>query len=115
MKKFITTIILALAACDPARTPITPREAPDVPWPSVDFDGEVAGPDEIGAIIGGCFDGTELFAKETAVAYSDEAPDADDQQAAQICVTWSAHLDRADCVRRGLIKAGLTPVPNGVP
>lgn len=115
--------ILAASACDnaPDVPTVVAREAPDVPWPAVTMDGPVGGPDEIGAIVSGCFDGAVLVADQlgdescpsctASVNYVDDAPDGDDRQRPTLCLSWEAHLDRQDCVRRGLIKAGLVPVP----
>lgn len=118
-------LTLAAAACVPAEHQpagsVEQREAPDVPWPAVTLDGPVAGPDEVAAIVGGCLDGTIFVADPlgvepcptctASVTYVDDAPDGDDRQRPTLCVSWEAHLDNQDCIRRGLIKAGLVPVP----
>lgn len=107
-------LTLAAPACDSGEAPVAapvPREAPDVPWPSVSIEGEIESPINVGKILHGCFDGDLKYGAPTLVDYFDEAPDGDDQQAAQLCVSWSAHLDVADCVRIGLISAGGVPTP----
>lgn len=116
LKKSILALALAIfaaTACDatPDRDQVEHREAPGVPWPSVAIKGEVESPQNVGKILHGCFEGVEKYGAPTLVDYSDEAPDGDDQQAAQLCVSWSAHLDVADCVRLGLISAGGVPTP----
>jgi hypothetical protein len=111
-------VTLPAVACDDPPVSEVPavvvREAPDVPWPSVAFEGDIEGPDLVAAIVGDCFAGGAT-ASETSLEYIDHAPDGDDQQAVEMCFRWVAHTDVADCIRRGLIKAGLDPVPQDAP
>jgi hypothetical protein len=128
MRNALLLCLLLPLACDPPVDHVEPREAPDVPWPSVSLDGPVEGPDLAGAVLSSCFDSTlvadplESDAGDppcptctALVSYIDDPPDDDDRQHAQLCVSWSAHLDRQDCIRRALTKAGLVPVPLEVP
>lgn len=106
----ILSILLAAPACDGPGERVINREAPDVPWPSVDLEGQVKSPDYVGAVLADCF-AAELgidHSAPTLVHYEDQVPDGDDQQPAELCVSWSAHLDLGDCVRRGLLKLGAT-------
>lgn len=110
-RTFLALALLAtLPACDDPPVTEVPavvaREAPDVPWSSVAISSEVEGPEAAAKVLADCFDGSETLAEPPAVDYLDNEPDGDDQQAAQLCVSWSAHLDRADCVRRALIAGG---------
>lgn len=91
-------------ACDPAAG-TTPREAPDVPWPSVEIDGLLKSPASLAPILEECF-GEIDYSEPPSFSYVDKTPDGNDQQIAQLCVEWRAHLDVADCVRRELLELG---------
>lgn len=118
---FILSILpLALGACDipGAEDNIETREAPDVPWPSVEIAGQIKSPVYVGQMLADCFaaeagiGGTGItYGAPTLVHYADKTPDGDDQQPAELCLSWSAHLDFGDCVRRGLIELGATVQP----
>lgn len=115
MNRFIAITIIAITipSCTSAEAPtadeVSVREAPDPP--SVAISGEVESPINIGKILWGCFDAVDTLGAPTLLDYTDEAPDGDDQQPAQLCVSWSAHSDVADCVRIGLISAGGEATP----
>ena len=110
MHRFTISILAVLAlACDPAPDPSPElREAPDVPWLSVEIAGEVKTPLGVGDVLVDCFtyEFGINFNGPPAVHYIDKEPDGDDWQPAQLCVEWTAHLDLGDCVRRGLLKLG---------
>lgn len=108
MHRLIPVLALTFAAalaCDAATARPEPREAPDVPWPSVEIEGPLKSPASLNSLLEECFievdyDATPKF------RYDDKVPDGDDQQPAELCLAWTAHLDVADCVRRGLLDLG---------
>lgn len=101
------TIVIAMlaTACDATPEPTQQREAPDVPWPAVEIDGPLKSPVSLAELLDACFleadyDGPPAF------HYEDELADGDDWQPAELCIEWAAHIDVADCVRRGLLDLG---------
>ena len=111
MHRFTLATILAAsalaAACDPVHEPTQPREAPDVPWPSVTIDAEVKTPLYAADVLAACFEHPEItYGAPTLIHYEDETPDGDDQQPQLFCVAVTAHLDTADCVRTALLELG---------
>lgn len=114
MQRFALALVLAfsapLLACDSSSETTQLREAPDVPWPSVSIAGQVKSPLYVGELLAYCF-AAELstgldYGAPTLIQYEDEVADGDDQQPAELCVSWSAHIDVADCVRSGLLELG---------
>lgn len=91
-------------ACDPTPS-VTQREAPDVPWPSVEIDGLLKSPAALVPVLEECF-GDLDYSEQPSFRYVDKTPNGNDQQIAQLRVEWRAHLDVADCVRRGLLELG---------
>jgi len=111
MHLFPLTAILSIAlACDSIDEPTQLREAPDVPWPSVEIAGQVKTPRLVGELLVECFKGELVYPFDygapTQVHYQDKTPDGDDQQPAQLCVSWQTHLDAGDCVRLALLELG---------
>lgn len=86
------------------------REAPDVPWPSVEMAGTLKSPASVADLLVQCF-GEVDYSQAPGFTYEDQAPDGDDQQSGMLCVGWTAHLDRADCMRSGLLDLGGTASP----
>ncbi len=99
---FATLAVALVASCDSATQPTQQREAPDVPWPSVEIDGPLKSPASLAPLLEECF-GELDYSETPSFSYVDKTPDGNDQQLAQLCVEWRAHLDVADCVRRGLL------------
>lgn len=111
MQRFALSLVLALSApllaCDGSSEPTQLREAPDVPWPAVQIAGPLKSPASLTGLLAECFVEVDYdHGTPPSFTYEDEVPDGDDQQPAQLCVEWEAHLDVADCVRRGLIDLG---------
>lgn len=104
---FATLAVALLTSCDGTTEPTEPtqREAPDVPWPEAIIEGSLKSPAGVAGLLDECF--LEIdYSGAPAFRYQDKVPDGDDQQPAELCLDWGAHLDVADCVRRGLIELG---------
>jgi hypothetical protein len=106
MYRLTPFLILAAAACAAVTEPTTEqREAPDVPWPAVEIDGPLKSPASLAELLDACFIEAD-YDGPPAFHYEDEVADGDDWQPAELCVEWAAHIDVADCVRRGLLDRG---------
>lgn len=110
LTSILITFAVAVLACDGGASEATQlREAPDVPWPSAMIDGPVKSPLAVAKVLAGCFaEEVDYYSFQPQFFYGDKEPDGDDQQLAHLCVEWGAHLDLADCVRKGLIDLGGT-------
>lgn len=96
MKKNLS-IILAAAALVVGATALA--AAPDVPWQSVQISAETEdGPVYAAKILAECIPEAE----PASLVYIDQVP-VEGEQAAELCVSWTAHEQQNDCMRRALI------------
>lgn len=105
MRFILVTLAVALVLSCDTTEPTELREALDVPWPSVEIAGPLKSPASVAGLLDECF-GEVDYSQAPGFFYEDQAPDGDDQQPAELCLRWAAHLDVADCVRRGLLDLG---------
>lgn len=97
MKKKLYSLIIVTAALVAGATAFA--AAPDVPWQSVQISAETAdGPAFAAKVLAECIPEAEV----AALDYIDQVP-MDGEQAAELCVSWTAHEQQNDCIRRALI------------
>lgn len=103
MKKKLYSLALAVALSLSAAVLVVGATAlaaaPDVPWQSVQISAEAEdGPSYAAKILAECIPEAEV----AALDYIDQVP-VEGEQAAELCVSWTAHEQQNDCIRRAMI------------